>query len=147
MRVGDVFYSVMQKDNNPFEKPKITKFVVEKIFTKNCTHPIVATKTDKWGRHYCFKKSQIYSTYADAIPEKNEKLEKIKEWQKDIEELNRKHAEEQRKQDELEKNKKAIDVLEDLKKYVCLKICFISLWEEHKFYDYVSKKIKELKGE
>ena len=59
MKLGDVFYSVMQKDNCPFEKPRITKFVVEKIFSENCTHPIVATKTDKWGRHYCFKENQI----------------------------------------------------------------------------------------
>lgn len=114
MKLGDVFYSVMQKDNCPFEKPRITKFVVEKIFSENCTHPIVATKTDKWGRHYCFKENQIYSTYEEAIPEKNEKLEKIRQWEKDRQEWNAKIFEEQRKKEELEKNKKAIECLEEI---------------------------------
>ncbi|MBQ2871621.1 hypothetical protein IJE86_07960 [bacterium] len=146
MQVGDVFYSVMQKDNCPFEKPRITKFVIDKIFTANCTHPIVATKTDKWGRHYCFKESQVYSTYEDAIPEKNEKLEKIRQWEKDRQEWNAKIFEEQRKREDLEKKQIAIDVLKDLKKYACLKICFVSLDEQYRFYDYIDNKIKELKG-
>ena len=147
MQVGDIFYSVMQKDNCPFEKPRITKFIVDKIYNENCTHPIVATKTDKWGRHYCFKESQIYSTYEDAIPEKNEKLEKIEQWEKERVEWSLKVAEEQRKREELEKNQKAIECLKDVKKYACLHLCFTSLKAQNDFYDFIDQKISELKGE
>lgn len=147
MQIGDIFYSVMQKDNCPFEKPRITKFVVEKIYNENCTHPICATKTDKWGRHYCFKESQVYSTYKDAIPEKNKKLEEIRKWEADRAEINAKTFEEQRKQEELKKNQKAIECLEDVKKYACLKVCFTSLKEQDDFYDFIDQKISELKGE
>ena len=143
MKVGDIFYSVMQKDNNPFEKPRITKFVVDKIYNENFTHPIVATKTDKWGRHYCFKQSQIYSTYVDAIPEKNEKLEKIRQWEKDKAEWDAKIFEEQRKREELEKNQKAIECLEEAKRE------FETYYADNiwNYPQWIDQKISELKGE
>lgn len=143
MKVGDIFYSVMQKDNCPFEKPRITKFIVEKILTANCTHPIVSTKTDKWGRHYCFKESQIYSTYEDAIAEKNEKLEKIRRWEKERVEWSMKIAEEQRKREEFEKNQKAIECLEQAKRE------FETYYADNiwNYQEWLDQKIKELRGE
>lgn len=87
MKEGDIFYSVMQKDNCPFEKPRITKFVVKTIYNENCSHPIVSTKTDKWNRPYCFKEEQIYLTYKEALVEKQKIQEKIKAWEKEVEEM------------------------------------------------------------
>jgi hypothetical protein len=42
---------------------------------------------------------------------------------------------------------KAIECLEDVKKYACLHICFTSLKAQNDFYDYIDQKISELKGE
>ena len=49
MKIKDIFYSVMQKDNNPFENPRIVKFKVEKI-DNDSSYPIVSTKQDRWGK-------------------------------------------------------------------------------------------------
>ncbi len=158
MQVGDIFYSVMQKDNNPFEKPRIVKFFVEKISNDNSIPPIVATKTDKWGRHYCFKESQVYLTYEDAIPEKMGKLEKIKQWEIDRAEIDRKFFEEQQKREELQKNQKAIECLEEIIRILENEPHEIFKGRED-YYDgrtlidawyvenYIEQKIKELKGE
>ena len=94
MKAGDIFYSVMQKDNCPFEKPRIIKFVVEKIDTKH-SYPIVSTKTDKWGRHYAFRESQIHLTYEDALVEKNKIIAKIEKWEEERREQDRLYFEEQ----------------------------------------------------
>ena len=88
MKSGDMFYSVMQKDNNPFEKPRIAKFIVEKIDTAH-SYPIVSTKTDKWGRHYAFRESQIHLTYEDALVEKKKIIEKIEKWEQEKREQDR----------------------------------------------------------
>lgn len=98
MKVGDMFYSVMQKDNNPFEKPRITKFVVEKI-DNNHSYPIISTKKDKWLRNYCFRESQIHLTYEEALIEKNKIIEKIKAWELYKEEQDRLYFEEQEKKE------------------------------------------------
>ena len=97
MKAGDIFYSVMQKDNCPFEQPRITKFVVEKI---DKTHyPIVSTKTDKLGRHYAFRKDQIYLNYEDALPEKKKIIEKIEKWEREKRERDRLYFEEQERKE------------------------------------------------
>lgn len=98
MKEGDIFYSVMQKDNNPFEKPRITKFVVEKIDTAH-SYPIVSTKTDKWGRHYAFRESQIHLTYEDALVEKKKIIEKIEKWEEERREQDRLYFEEQERKE------------------------------------------------
>lgn len=98
MKSGDIFYSVMQKDNCPFEKPRITKFVVEKIDTA-CSYPIVSTKTDKWGRHYVFSESQIHLNYEDALVEKKKIIEKIEKWEREKREQDRLYFEEQEKKE------------------------------------------------
>ena len=121
MKVGDIFYSVMQKDNNPFEKPRITKFKVEKI-ENNCTHPIIATKTDKWGRHYAFRESQIHLTYEDALVEKKKIIEKIEKWEREKREQDRLYFEEQErkeKQRQIEHDKQVRkEVCEEIRKFI-----------------------------
>jgi hypothetical protein len=98
MKVGDIFYSVMQKDNCPFEKPRITKFVVEKIDTAH-SYPFVSTKTDKWGRHYAFRKDQIHLTYEDALVEKNKIIARIEKWEEERREQDRLYFEEQERKE------------------------------------------------
>ena len=98
MKVGDIFYAVMQKDNNPFEKPRITKFIVE-IFDTAHSYPIVSTKTDKWGRHYVFRESQIHLTYEDALIEKKKIIEKIEKWEQEKREQDRLYFEEQERKE------------------------------------------------
>lgn len=119
MKAGDIFYSVMQKDNNPFEKPRITKFVVKNILNDCCTHPIVSTKTDKWGRQYMFKKSQIYLNYKDAIPEKQKIQERIRQWEKDVEEINKKYFEEQERKEKQRQLEYEKQIRADERKQVC----------------------------
>lgn len=104
MKAGDIFYSVMQKDNCPFEQPRISKFKVEKI-DNDYPYSIVSTKQDRWGRYYRFKESQIHLTYEDALVEKKEIIEKIEKWEKERKEKERLYFEEQemkRKQRQLE---------------------------------------------
>ena len=98
MKSGDMFYSVMQKDNCPFEKARITRFIVEKIDTAH-SYPIVSTKTDKWGRHYAFKESQIHLTYEDALVEKKKIIEKIEKWEQEKREQDRLYFEEQERKE------------------------------------------------
>lgn len=98
MKAGDIFYSVMQKDNCPFEKPRITKFVFEKFDTAH-SYPIVSTKTDKWGRHYAFRESQIHLTYEDALVEKKKIIEKIEKWEEERREQDRLYFEEQERKE------------------------------------------------
>ena len=78
MKVGDIFYSIIQKDNNSFEKPKIVKFIVKEIDNDYPLYPIVSIKQDKWGRYYRFKESQIHLTYEEALVEKKEYYRKNK---------------------------------------------------------------------
>lgn len=116
MKVGDIFYSVMQKDNCPFEKPRITKFVVEKIDTAH-SYPVVSTKTDKWGRHYAFNESQIHLTYEDALVEKKKIIKKIEKWEKEKREQDRLYFEEQ----ERKEKQRQIEHDKQVRKEVCEK--------------------------
>lgn len=98
MRAGDIFYSVIQKDNDPFEQPRITKFIVE-VIDNDYSYPIISTKKDKWGRYYAFKESQIYLTYKDALVEKKKIIEKIEKWEKEKREQDRLYFEEQERKE------------------------------------------------
>lgn len=125
MKVGDMFYSVMQKDNCPFEKPRIAKFIVEKIDTAH-SYPIVSTKTDKWGRHYAFRESQIHLTYEDALVEKKKIIEKIEKWEKEkreqdrlyFEELERKEKQRQIDHDKQVRREVVQEIIQEVKKLI-----------------------------
>ena len=78
LKPGDIFYSVMQKDNNPFEKPRICKFIVKNIKPEE-RYSIVSTKQDRWFRNWVFRPDQVYETYELAVPERNQKIQKLKE--------------------------------------------------------------------
>lgn len=125
MKSGDMFYSVMQKDNCPFEKPRIAKFIVEKIDTAH-SYPIVSTKTDKLGRHYAFRESQIHLTYEDALVEKKKIIEKIEKWEKEkreqdrlyFEELERKEKQRQIDHDNQVRNEVCEEIREEVKKLI-----------------------------
>lgn len=88
LKVGDWFFAVTQKDNSPFEKPRIIKFFVKQI-DNDYPYPIVSIKQDRWGRYYRFKESQIHLTYEDALVEKKQILEKIKKFEQEQEERNK----------------------------------------------------------
>lgn len=136
MKVGDIFYSVMQKDNCPFEPPRITKFIVEKIDTAH-SYPIVSTKTDKWGRHYAFRESQIHLTYEDALVEKKKIIEKIEKWEREKREQNRLCFEEQ----ERKEKQRQIEHDKQVRKEAYEKIIkFINelAWEDVKYDAYQS---------
>lgn len=121
MKAGDIFYSVMQKDNCPFEQPRITKFVVEKIDSSH-SYPVVSTKKDKLGRNYVFRKDQIYLNYEDALPEKKKIIEKIEKWEREKREQDRLYFEEQErkeKQRQLEHdNQIRKEVVQELKEKI-----------------------------
>ena len=82
-----------------------------------------------------------------------EKLEQLAMKDHEIEILKNKKAEELadflRESNAIQntQNLKAIECLEDVKKYACLKICFTSLKAQNDFYDFIDQKISELKGE
>lgn len=78
LKPGDIFYSVMQKDNSPFEKPRICKFIVKSIKPEE-RYSIVSTKQDRYFRNWVFRPDQVYETYELAVPERNQRIEKIKE--------------------------------------------------------------------
>lgn len=153
MNKGDIFYSVMQKDNNPFEKPRITKFVFNGYIERDGEQYICSTKTDKWGRHYMFKENQIYLKYEDAIPEKNKKLAVIKE----LEEYNARCIDEimlqQLERERLKLNQIAIEELEKVKNalYFTFTYCGDGTERTGIFFDdleaFIDSRIKELKGE
>ena len=57
LKPGDIFYSVMQKDNSPFEKPRICKFIVKSIKPER-----------KWLPHmvvldYCKTRRKIFNRF------------------------------------------------------------------------------------
>jgi GTP-binding protein EngB required for normal cell division len=115
MKAGDIFYSVMQKDNCPFEQPRITKFVARKFLSENGNHYIVATKTDKLGRPYRFKENQIYFTYEDALVEKKKIIEKIEKWEQEKRERDRLYFEEQ----ERKEKQRQLEHDNQIRKQVC----------------------------
>lgn len=78
LKHGDIFYSVIQKDNNPFEKPRICKFFVNYI---NEIGYIVSTKQDRYFRNYVFNPTHIYLNYAEAVPERDEKIKIIEDFE------------------------------------------------------------------
>ena len=120
MKVGDIFYSVMQKDNCPFEKPRIAKFVIKGI-NNNYSYPIISLKQDRWGRYYRFQESQIYLTYKEALVEKNKIIEKIKSWEKEKAERDKLYFEEQEKKEK----QRQLDHDKQVRKEVCEEI-----WKE-----------------
>ena len=42
-------------------------------------YSIVSTKQDRWFRNWVFRPDQVYETYELAVPERNQRIEKIKE--------------------------------------------------------------------
>ena len=103
LKPGDIFYSVMQKDNNPFEKPRICKFIVKYIKPEE-RYSIVSTKQDRYFRNWVFRPDQVYETYGLAVPERNQKIEKLKE----VEAISRAHTEERlriQKENELQRQR------------------------------------------
>lgn len=136
MKVGDIFYSVMQKDNCPFEKPRIVKFVVEKIDNAH-SYPIISTKKDKWGRHYCFRESQIHLTYEDALVEKKKIIKKIEKWEREKREQDRLYFEEQEKKEKQRQIEHDNQIRVDERKRVCEEIR--KKLEEKLNYDWYDK--------
>lgn len=122
MKAGDIFYSVMQKDNCPFEQPRITKFVARKFLSENGNHYIVATKTDKLGRPYRFKENQIYFTYEDALVEKKKIIEKIEKWEQEKRERDRLYFEEQERKEKQRQIEHDNQIRAEERKKVCEEI-------------------------
>lgn len=86
LKVGDWFFAVTQKDNNPFEQPFIRKFQIIEFMELNERMGAVTSKKDKIGRHWIFRAKTMHLTYEDALIEKKEILDKIKKFEKEQEE-------------------------------------------------------------
>ena len=89
LKVGEWFFAVTQKDNNPFEQPFIRKFQIIEFMEINGKMSAVTSKTDKIGRHWIFRPRTMHLTYEDALVEKKQVLEKIKKFEKEQEERNK----------------------------------------------------------
>ena len=89
LKVGEWFFAVTQKDNNPFEQPFIRKFQIIEFMEINDKMSAVTSKTDKIGRHWIFRPRTMHLTYEDALVEKKQVLEKIKKFEQEQEERNK----------------------------------------------------------
>ena len=89
LKVGEWFFAVTQKDNNPFEQPFIRKFQIIEFMEINGKMSAVTSKTDKIGRHWIFRPRTMHLTYEDALVEKKQVLEKIKKFEQEQEERNK----------------------------------------------------------
>ena len=96
LKIGDWFYAVTQKDNNPFEQPFIRKFQIVEFMELNDKMSAVTSKKDKTGRHWIFRPRTMHLTYEDALVEKKQVLEKIKKFEKEQEERNKIYFAEQK---------------------------------------------------
>ena len=141
MKAGDIFYSVMQKDNSPFEKPRIVKFMVKEI-DNDCSYPIVSLKQDRWGRYYRFKESQIYLTYEEALVEKSKIIEKIKSWETEKAERDKAYFEEQERKEQ----QRQLDHDKQVRKEVCndFKSRFLATYQIEKGCDTASFSLEVL---
>lgn len=122
LKIGDFFWSVIQKDNNPFEKPFIWKFIITDFQYWEDKLYIISNKHSRDGRRMVFCEKNIHLTYEDALVEKKEIREKIKKWEIERKEKDRIYFAEQDARERQRQEEHENQIRKEERKSVCNKL-------------------------